>query len=72
VFSIPEDDQSIAEQYPAEREFPLDVAKQNRPIMRLTFEFRSPAHILYAREQSIRREREREREKRTAEGELEG
>lgn len=41
----PKDDQSAAEQYPAEGEFPVDVSRRNRPIMRLAFEFRSPARI---------------------------
>ncbi|KYM79192.1 hypothetical protein ALC53_10356 [Atta colombica] len=41
---FPKDDQSATEQYPAEREFPLDVSRRNRPIIP-AFEFRSPAHI---------------------------
>lgn len=41
---FPKDDQSAAEQYPAEGEFPLDVPRRNRPIIP-AFEFRSPARV---------------------------
>jgi len=41
---FPKDDQSVAEQYPAEGEFPLDVSRRNRPIIP-AFEFRFSARI---------------------------
>lgn len=38
------DDQSAVKQYPAEREFLLDVSRRNRPIIP-AFEFRSPERV---------------------------